>query len=147
MRPPFKLRSSHRGFSLVEMMIAMTIGLMIVAGLATIFANTSNTQRELRRAAQLIENGRYAMDTLTQDIQVTGFWGQYRQYTAPTALPDPCSLVQADLFNAIGLPLQGYNAPTSTADPAALSAACAALLPGSATQNGRDRLVVRRADT
>ena len=77
------LRSAQRGFSLVEMMIAMTIGLMIAAGLVTIFANTSNTQQELRRTSQQIENGRYAMDVLSQDIQVTGYFGSFRKLTPP----------------------------------------------------------------
>src|SRR5438477_11943248 len=93
MRQLTVLRSAHLGFSLVEMMIAMTIGLMICAGLVTVFANTSNTQQELRRTAQQIENGRYAMDVLSQDFQVTGYFGSFRKLVPPTTTaPDPCSL-------------------------------------------------------
>jgi type IV pilus assembly protein PilW len=143
----------QRGFSLVEMMIAMTIGLMICAGLVTIFANTSNTQQELRRSAQQIENGRYAMDVLSQDFQVTGYFGSFRKLVAPTTAPDPCSLtvdsnpaITTSINYGINLPVQVYNAPTLSAT-ATLPASCAAFLPTSNLQPGSDVVVIRRADT
>src|SRR6266446_9783940 len=122
MRQLTVLRSAHLGFSLVEMMIAMTIGLMITAGLVTIFANTSNSQQEMRRSAQQIENGRYAMDVLSQDFQVSGYFGSYRKITAPAVAPDPCSLVVGlptgtALYGSINLPVQAYQAPSLTTTP------------------------------
>ncbi len=136
----------QRGFSLVEMMIAMTIGLMITAGLVTIFANTSNSQAEMRRSSQQIENGRYAMDVLSQDFQVTGYFGSYRKITAPAVAPDPCSVTLSDLQASINLPIQAYQAPSLTADPT-LPASCAAYLPAGNLANGSDVVVIRRADT
>ncbi len=145
MRPNSPLRA-QRGFNLVEMMIAMTIGLMITAGLVTIFANTSNSQQELRRTAQQIENGRYAMDVLTQDFQVAGFFGSFRKIVAPTAAPDPCSLVLTDIQNSINMPVQAYNAATISSTPT-LPSSCATYLPTSNLQPGSDVVVIRRADT
>src|SRR6266850_960526 len=146
MRQLTVLRSAHLGFSLVEMMIAMTIGLMIAAGLVTIFANTSNTQQELRRSSQQIENGRYAMDVLSQDLQVTGYFGSYRKLTTPAAAADPCSVVLVDLQGAISLPVQAYNAASITAQPT-LPTGCDTLLPLANLSPGSDVLVVRRSDT
>lgn len=144
------VRRAERGFSLVEMMIAMTIGLMICAGLVTIFANTSNTQQELRRTAQQIENGRYAMDVLSQDLQLTGYFGSYRKITAPTSAPDPCSLTvgvsAGDIKDGINLPVQAYNAASLTAWPS-LPASCAAYLPNTNLSPGSDVVVIRRSDT
>ena len=140
----------QRGFSLVEMMIAMTIGLMITAGLVTVFANTSNSQQEMRRTAQQIENGRYAMDVISQDFQVTGYFGSYRKLVAPTSAPDPCSLTvglsAGDIKDGINLPVQVYNAATLSAWPT-LPASCAAYLPTSNLSPGSDVVVIRRADT
>jgi type IV pilus assembly protein PilW len=141
-----KTLSMQRGFSLVEMMIAMTIGLMITAGLVTVFANTSNSQAELRRTSQQIENGRYAMDVLSQDLQVTGYFGSFRKLVAPTAAPDPCSLVLTDLQTAFNLPVQAYNAPSLTTTPT-LPASCNAYLPAANLAPGSDVVVLRRADT
>jgi len=145
---------AQRGFSLVEMMIAMTIGLMICAGLVTVFANTSNTQQELRRSAQQIENGRYAMDVLSQDLQVTGYFGSFRKIVAPTTAPDPCSLnvnpgTPTDTTSVnygINLPVQAYNAGSLTTT-ASLPANCSTYLPASNMQPGSDVVVIRRADT
>src|SRR5213082_3177291 len=124
-----KTLSMQRGFSLVEMMIAMTIGLMITAGLVTVFANTSNSQAELRRTSQQIENGRYAMDVLSQDLQVTGYFGSWRKIVAPATAPDPCSLTvgvsAGDVKDGVNLPVQAYNAASLTAWPS-LPASCAA---------------------
>ena len=139
-------QTMQRGFSLVEMMIAMTIGLMICAGLVTIFANTSNTQQELRRTAQQIENGRYAMDVLSQDFQVTGYFGSFRKIVAPATAPDPCSLLLTDLQASINLPVQAYNAATLSTT-ASLPASCATYLPASNLQAGSDVVVIRRSDT
>jgi len=131
-------------------MIAMTIGLMICAGLVTVFANTSNTQQELRRSAQQIENGRYAMDVLSQDFQVTGYFGSFRKLVAPASAPDPCSLTVGvsadDIKNSYNLPIQAYNAPTLAAWPS-LPASCAAYLPNTNLSPGSDVVVIRRADT
>ena len=55
----------HSGFSLVELMIAMTIGLLLLSGLAAIFVNSSDANRELQKTAQQIENGRYAIETVS----------------------------------------------------------------------------------
>ena len=137
----------QRGFSLVEMMIAMTIGLMITAGLVTIFANTSNSQSELRKTSQQIENGRYAMDVLSQDFQVTGYYGQWRNYTAPTVAPDPCDVTMANLTASVALPVQVYSTGTSLTTTPVLPASCAASLPAGNLQPGSDIVVVRRADT
>src|SRR6266853_1707867 len=79
-----------RGFSLIELMIAMTIGLLILAGLVTLFVNTSQSQQALQRSAQQIENGRYAMDVLIQDLHHAGYYGRYSAYSDGTTLPDPC---------------------------------------------------------
>jgi type IV pilus assembly protein PilW len=140
-------RTLQAGFSLVEMMIAMTIGLMITAGLVTIFANTSNSQAELRRTSQQIENGRYAMDVLSQDFQVTGFYGPWRNYSAPTVAPDPCSVVMSDLTASDALPVQPYSTGTSLTALPALPPSCGVYLPAANLAAGSDVVVIRRADT
>jgi type IV pilus assembly protein PilW len=139
--------SSQAGLSLVELMIAITIGLLITAGLVTVFASSSQTQNELRRTAQQIENGRYAMDVLIQDLQVAGFYGSYRKLTTPTAIPsNPCTTTSATLVTDINTPVQAYSAASVTAF-ATVPAGCAALIQPEDLMAGSDILVVRRSDT
>ena len=131
---------------MVELMISITIGLMITAGLATLFSNASLTQSEMRRTAQQIENGRYAMDVLIQDLQLAGFFGQNRNTVAPASIPDPCSFTTADLTAALGVPVQGYNSGSLTAQ-ASPPGTCSTWLPSGNLKAGSDILVVRRAET
>ena len=134
------------GFSLIELMISVTIGLMLLAGLVSLFVNSSDAEREARRASQQIENGRFAIEMLSQDVRLAGFLGSYRKYTAPSTAPDPCAIAVSSLLSAISLPVQGYQAATlaATASP---PASCATWLPTANLSPGSDILVVRRADT
>lgn len=137
----------QRGFSMMELMISITIGLLLLTGLASLFSKSSTSQNEIRRAAAQIENGRYAMDTLIQDLQLAGYLGQYRKTTSPATLPDPCLLTVAGLTTAIGMPVQGYNAASLTARPDLSATTCSTWLLNANLSPGSDVLIVRRADT
>jgi type IV pilus assembly protein PilW len=147
------------GFSLIELMIAMTIGLLLLSGLAMIFVNSSESNREMQKTAQQIENGRFAVEILSQDLRLAGFYGHLHDITAITAPatvpPDPCEDSDTDeLLKALRYPVQGYrgtihaSTPASNTDPTGLPASCtAAFLTAANLKNGSDVLVIRRADT
>jgi len=140
----------QRGLSIIELMIAMTIGLLLLAGLAVVFSNSSQSQRELQKSAQQIENGRYAMEAVTQDIHLVGYYGRYSAYADGTALPDPCITGDAAaLAGALGVPVQGFVAANqaSTPDLSATTCGAATLLPNVNLYPGSDVLVIRRAGT
>ena len=82
------------GLSLIELMISLTIGLILLAGITSLIVQQSNTRGELEKASRQIENGRYAMQLLHDDIQLAGFYSEYSPasgvtYTVPT---DPCDI-------------------------------------------------------
>jgi type IV pilus assembly protein PilW len=130
---------AQSGFSLIELMVALTIGLLITAGLTTLYVNTSGSYSELEKTSRQLENGRYAMQILSDEIQHAGFYGEYYKLALPpAALPDPCSTVLADLQNALPLPLQGYDAPAISPITCLNSANF---------KSGTDILVVHRAET
>lgn len=79
-----RIRISERGFSLIEMMVSITIGLMIVAALVGVLASNSRSSKTNERTAELQSNGRYALDHLKRELRHAG----YRGYTwAEPALP------------------------------------------------------------
>jgi type IV pilus assembly protein PilW len=92
----------------------------------------------------MIENGRYALQTMAADVQMAGYWGELSKIpAAPTALPDPCSLTITGAQNiqeGMTLHLQGYNDPSTLATPIALPTCLAN------HKAGTDVLVVRHAD-
>lgn len=133
------LRRRQRGLTLVEFMISITIGLLMVAAIAALIASQSGNRAEVDRAGRMIENGRYAIRALADDIQLAGYWGELSGVpTTATlaALPDPCSLALADIEAASQLHIQGYDAPASGSVPSCVTE----------QQPGTDILVVRHAD-
>ncbi|MDQ2075643.1 PilW family protein [Marinimicrobium sp. ABcell2] len=91
----------QRGFSLIEMMVAITLGLVLTTGILQLFLNTSRNNDELAKTSALIENGRFAIQLLQTDLTHGGFWDthvpQFDDLTweevptdVPTAVPDPC---------------------------------------------------------
>src|SRR5690242_8298963 len=88
-----RLLKRQTGVSLVELMVALTIGLLLLTGLSLIFVNSSEANRELQKTAQQIENGRYATEIISQDLRLAGFYGHFHELpAAPAGFPDPCEI-------------------------------------------------------
>ncbi len=134
--------SRQTGLSLVELMISMTIGLVLLLGITTLIVQQSSTRSEMEKSSRQIENGRYAMHILRDDIQLAGFYGEYSPASGvATAIPaNPCDPATATLGWDSAIPLvpvaiHGYTA--DTASPSCISNRVA----------GTPILVVRRAET
>ena len=69
------LKSKSQGFTLVELMIAITIGLIILAVLSQVFVSSKQTYRVQEALSRLQENGRYAVDFMGRDIRKAGYAG------------------------------------------------------------------------
>lgn len=65
----------QKGITLVELMIAMVIGLLLTAGILQLFVSNKQTYRVTENMSRLQENGRFAMHFLTNDIRMADFWG------------------------------------------------------------------------
>jgi len=106
-------RARMAGLSIIELMIAIALGLIVLAGLATLFANQSAARAEMERSSRQIENGRFAMELLGDDLRMAGFYGELNvtaaNFPAPGALVDPCSFNQPDWIAAIAHHVQGYD--------------------------------------
>lgn len=66
-------RRVQGGFSLIEMMIAVVIGLLITIVVGNIFLGSKDTFRTQDDASRLAENARYAMSVMNRTIRNTGF--------------------------------------------------------------------------
>jgi len=63
---------AQRAFSLVELMVAMTLGLLLVAGAVSLFLSVRQLQLEQERVATMKENLRFATDFMARDIRGAG---------------------------------------------------------------------------
>ena len=133
----------QRGMTLVEWMVSMTVGLILLAGLTTLIAQQSSTQAELEKSSRQIENGRYAMQLLNEDIQMAGYYGEFSNVAglaAPGVLPDPCLKTIVGIEPAMPFQVQGYDSPATTS----LLLAC---INSNDHVPGTDILVVRRVSS
>jgi type IV pilus assembly protein PilW len=141
--------SDQRGFSLVELMVALAIASVLLGALGIMFVNTSNARGDLDRSSRQVESGRYAMQVLGDEIRHAGYYGALANPpplgASVTQLPDACASALATVQDSIGIPLQGYAGQSSAANLDSGKLACidaaAGYKPNTAV------LVVRRAST
>ncbi len=69
-----KTRSSA-GFSLVEMMISMILGLILIGGILTMYLSSKRTMYTTEASSQIQETARFALDRISFDVRMSGFWG------------------------------------------------------------------------
>lgn len=58
----------QRGFTLIELMVAMVLGLLVAAGIVTVFASTSSSNKAQAQVATLQEEGRFAIARIKTDL-------------------------------------------------------------------------------
>lgn len=63
------------GFSMVELMVALVITLILLGGVAQIFLSSKKSFTIQDALGRQQENGRYVMDTITQDLRRAGYYG------------------------------------------------------------------------
>lgn len=137
----------YAGFTLVELMVSMAIGLLIVLALITLLINVNRNNSEMSKSNRQIENGRFAIQMLESDLIHGGFWGSLPYtvgtlpvFPVPTAVPGPCVMTGWDVdpykTNLLGIPVQGFSNGSTLA-----ACGVTGVLPSS------DVLVVRHANT
>jgi len=67
--------SHAAGFTLVELLVALALGLLIIGGMFTAYLSASWTTDTNARFTEVQNNGRYAIDYLRREIQLAGFLG------------------------------------------------------------------------
>lgn len=67
-----------RGFSLIELMIAITLGMLAVAAVGSVFIYGSRNYKQDDKVSRMQDELRFAMAQLTQDIEMAGFYAQVR---------------------------------------------------------------------
>lgn len=140
-----KLKSNNvtntRGFSLVELMIAIALGSILLLAVTEIATRNSATRSELNRTAAQIDNGIYALRLLAQELSIAGYWGETgAQPVNPAAHPTLLAGTAEDetdrlleIQTALGYPVDGGAAAIAPPDvPAKL---------------GTDFILVRRASS
>ncbi|MBT2118138.1 PilW family protein [Dyella sp. LX-66] len=79
---------AHRpsGHSLIELMVAMALGLIVAIGFVAAFVATSSSYRTQAQLNLLQESGRFAIDRLSRDLRAANAFYCGRAGAAPTVL-------------------------------------------------------------
>ncbi len=136
------------GFTLLELMIAVTIGLAIIAALVGVLAADSGQSQSNDKTSELNTNGRFALSSMKQELRQAGYrgftWAE-PNVTASIGLPSSptanmCFESGSSYEAFIGNLRQGVWGTTAT-NP--FSANC---IDSDDFADGNDVLVVRRVD-
>jgi len=101
------------GFSLVELLIAMVLGLMLTLGVLQVFLVSKDSFAMQQRSAAMQENARFLLGRLAQDIRLAGQFGcldlqrlpRAERETVPAELNSPITYEQTVLRLITALPV------------------------------------------
>jgi type IV pilus assembly protein PilW len=99
----------HRqsGFSLVELMIGMLLGVMLLAGAASIYLASKRSFTEVEQIAALSDNARFALQILTDSLRHVGFTGQ--GYNNSIDIDPAIASVTSNCTNTAASNAEAYN--------------------------------------
>ncbi|HCO43737.1 MAG TPA: prepilin-type cleavage/methylation domain-containing protein [Gammaproteobacteria bacterium] len=105
---------SQRGFGLVELMIALLLGLMVIGGVTSVFLSNKQSYRSNTALSQVQEGSRIAFELLARDIRQAGLTGCGNNRVA-VVLND----AEDDWWSDFAVAVRGYEgAPSGTGAPA-----------------------------
>ena len=142
----FRRHKHSAGFSLVELMVSLTLSLILMAGALSILYSTKLTSAENERLARVQEAGRTAFELIRQDGRAAGYVG-----CAHPTLDNNFSPALSNFYNNLNAstllwnfaaPAAGFEATSATAWAPILDT----VIPGApAPAGGSDILVLRSA--
>jgi type IV pilus assembly protein PilW len=100
-------RHRERGFTLVEVMVAMTLGLIVLGVTITLFAGTSRGRADLERSNRLAENAQFALDMVGDELRHATFFADLSLAGSTWQVPDPCATAP----DALGFSMAPFQVP------------------------------------
>lgn len=71
----FPSNNKQAGLTLVELMVALVLGLLLVAGVIQVFISNNQTSRVTEAHSRLQDNARFALEILSKDVRSAGYSG------------------------------------------------------------------------
>ena len=137
-------RSPEAGITLVELLVAMAIGLILAGGIFQVFVGSSNSYQLNTQLSRLQENGRFAMQVLRHEIRGAGYLGCAQNASSFTNTLNEATGFLFDFSNAIfGLAASGDNVWTDDAGETYSQAQVASEFDIENALSGSDILAVR----
>ena len=110
-----KFYQRDAGFSLVEVLVALAIGMVIVLAVSQVFVSNRTAYRQAEALGRIQENGRFVLDALGSDIRMAGAIGCKKDNAPNTGgdgYPKNIALPTSDKFLLLDRGITGYKAGT-----------------------------------
>ena len=111
------MQRQQQGFSLVELMVALAIGLVAVGAVSAVLVSSSSIYRVSDNRARIQENARFAVRALEQDVRQAGFMGCFNLSMFPTRFEN-LAQNKGDFEKDYQTWIGGYEAGASAWTPA-----------------------------
>jgi len=99
-------RRRQQGLSLVELLVAITIGAILLSGAVSLFVSNKVTYQVTSDLSRLQENARFALDMMLRDIRMAGYFGcanDMAKLSDQTGLSDGSLWDTGDKPNAVAM--------------------------------------------
>lgn len=93
------INNRQYGFSLIELMVAMLLGVFLLTGIASSYVSSKKTSFERDQASLLEDNGRIALETITQILQHTGYVSSSANGSLVPFVTKPADVASVDCSN------------------------------------------------
>ena len=80
-----RFRNQHAGVTLIELMVAMALGLAIIAAVGYVYVAWTQGYRVQDAQSQMQDDARFITETLSREIRMAGYFGCARQSSEPYA--------------------------------------------------------------
>ncbi|WP_295467938.1 PilW family protein [uncultured Pseudomonas sp.] len=135
---------AQRGLSIIELMIALLLGLLLMGGVLQLFLSSKRTYLTNAALSQVQESGRFALEFLAYDLRNAGYRGECLSplKPLPTTLTQQAN-GQDDLRLVMGAGIQGWSTASNAQNPANTPAWLTSIF--NARANGSDVILLKHA--
>ena len=113
-RPHHTHPQSQLGITLIELMIALVIGLLATGAMLKVYVDSSRLYRFNEGLARIQENGRFGLEFIRRDARMAGFWGCYHGADLTNRIsPGSTGYISYELNDITGTNNDGLNSSDS----------------------------------
>lgn len=111
------MRQRSQGFTLVELMVSVAIGMIITVGVLAVLVSGANIYKRSDGRARIQENARFAMSVMQQELREAGYMGCFNLNMFPTRYTN-LAKDPDDYGNDYAVMVGGFEAGAASWSPA-----------------------------
>lgn len=146
MTRPISTPIRHNGFTLVELMVALALGLIISGAAILLYLESKRSYTQDEEMARLQENARFALDYLKREISLSGFYAGVPDTSTlfPATVVTDCDAGGGDWVLNLNNPLELVNEAPNGGTLTTLNGTTFSCIPAGDLQDTTDIIAIKR---